>query len=922
MLLDQCDNILGRSFCALADGATSPITSSIEYFRDEYLAHLEQAAARSTRPPPPSSPPQERTGMTSPTGSTRTARRRREDRPGHADHRRRRGQRAQGHPGHPGRRADRHPDPAVLRPPAARPGRRLPAVPGRGPDAGNGRGMPKPQASCTIAVCRRHGGEDPAHLAGRRQGPAGRHGVPADQPPARLPGLRQGRRVPAAEPGDVQRPRRVPVPETKRTFPKPINISAQVLLDRERCVLCARCTRFSEQIAGDPFIALIERGALQQVGIYEQRAVRVLLLRQHDPDLPGRRADLGGVPLPLPAVRPGLHAVGVRALRRRGCALRTDHRRGKVTAPAGRRRPRGQRGVELRQGPLRVPLRPPARPAHHARWSATTRPASCAPASWPEAFDVAARGLAAAARQGRRADRRPAHRRGRLRVRASSPASRSAPTTSTSAPARTRPRRPTSSPRTSSGTRPRGRPTPTSRRRRAVLLVGLRARGRVADRLPAAAQGGPQARHQVVLDRPVHHARPAQDARHAGPRPPRATRPPRSEALAARPATSAARRRRRASWSASGSRPCPGALSAAAALADDHRRPAGLGPAPRRGARRARGRLPAGPAARRPPGRRRRRPRRPRHRLGRRPCRTTPAATPTRSSRPPPPASSTRWSSAASTRRPARPGARAAPRSRPPASWSASRSAPARSPSAPTWSSRSPRSPRRPACSSTGRAGSARSTRCCASRSALPDLRVLAGIADEMGVRPRLPHRRARPAPRCRSSAPGTATRAAFAPDLSGARVAGPRRPPATVEARAGDAGSCCSTTGRMLDGDDYLKATARTPVALVSRGDAAARSASPPASTSRSTGDRGTSTLPVGVADLPDGVVWAPTNSGLGAAAVRRRDLAARTGRSARHERTARGTGRMRDGLGRRQGHPEGLRPRPLVGRGSSRPC
>jgi len=38
-LLDQCDNILGRSFCALADGATSPITSSIEYFRDEFLAH-------------------------------------------------------------------------------------------------------------------------------------------------------------------------------------------------------------------------------------------------------------------------------------------------------------------------------------------------------------------------------------------------------------------------------------------------------------------------------------------------------------------------------------------------------------------------------------------------------------------------------------------------------------------------------------------------------------------------------------------------------------------------------------------------------------------------------------------------------------------------------------------------------------------
>ena len=57
----------------------------------------------------------------------------------------------------------------------------------------------------------------------------------------------------------------------KRTFEKPINISAQVLLDRERCILCARCTRFSEQIAGDPFITLNDRGALQQVGIYEEK---------------------------------------------------------------------------------------------------------------------------------------------------------------------------------------------------------------------------------------------------------------------------------------------------------------------------------------------------------------------------------------------------------------------------------------------------------------------------------------------------------------------------------------------------------------------------------------------------------------------------------------------------------------------------
>ena len=43
-LLDICDNILGRAFCALGDGATSPITSSIQYFREEYIAHLTQGA--------------------------------------------------------------------------------------------------------------------------------------------------------------------------------------------------------------------------------------------------------------------------------------------------------------------------------------------------------------------------------------------------------------------------------------------------------------------------------------------------------------------------------------------------------------------------------------------------------------------------------------------------------------------------------------------------------------------------------------------------------------------------------------------------------------------------------------------------------------------------------------------------------------
>ncbi|MCG2798722.1 MAG: NADH-quinone oxidoreductase subunit G [Cellulomonas sp.] len=57
--------------------------------------------------------------------------------------------------------------------------------------------------------------------------------------------------------------------DVKRTFPKPIAVSTQILLDRERCVLCQRCTRFSEQIAGDKFIDLQNRGARQQIGAFD-----------------------------------------------------------------------------------------------------------------------------------------------------------------------------------------------------------------------------------------------------------------------------------------------------------------------------------------------------------------------------------------------------------------------------------------------------------------------------------------------------------------------------------------------------------------------------------------------------------------------------------------------------------------------------
>ena len=53
--------------------------------------------------------------------------------------------------------------------------------------------------------------------------------------------------------------------EEKRHYEKPIPISDLVHLDRERCILCDRCTRFADEIAGDPLIQFTERGNSTQV---------------------------------------------------------------------------------------------------------------------------------------------------------------------------------------------------------------------------------------------------------------------------------------------------------------------------------------------------------------------------------------------------------------------------------------------------------------------------------------------------------------------------------------------------------------------------------------------------------------------------------------------------------------------------------
>ena len=133
----------------------------------------------------------------------------------------------------------------------------------------NGRAFPKPQASCTIPV-------EPnmivktqltSPVADKAQ--KGVMELLLGNHPLDCPVCDKGGECPLQNQAMSNGRPDARLDGYKRTFEKPIAISTSVLLDRERCVLCARCTRFSEQIASDPFITLNERGALQQVGIYE-----------------------------------------------------------------------------------------------------------------------------------------------------------------------------------------------------------------------------------------------------------------------------------------------------------------------------------------------------------------------------------------------------------------------------------------------------------------------------------------------------------------------------------------------------------------------------------------------------------------------------------------------------------------------------
>jgi NADH-quinone oxidoreductase subunit G len=178
--------------------------------------------------------------------------------------------------------------------------------------------------------------------------------------------------------------------DVKRTYPKPIAISSQVLLDRERCVLCARCTRFSQQVAGDPFIELFERGALQQVAIYSDQPFESYFSGNTVQICPvgaltgaayrfrARPFDLVSSPMVCE------HCAS-------GCALRTDHRRGKVLRRLAGDDPQVNEEWNCDKGrwAFTYAARPTASPP---RSCATTTPAGCGGVV-DEALERAARGL-------------------------------------------------------------------------------------------------------------------------------------------------------------------------------------------------------------------------------------------------------------------------------------------------------------------------------------------------------------------------------------------------------------------------------------------------------------------------------------------------------------------------------------------------
>ena len=291
--------------------------------------------------------------------------------------------RAQGDADHPRRRADRRPDPAVLRPPAARPGRRLPAVPGRGGGPAQAGRLLHHARSPTAWSS---GPSSPSAVADKAQ--QGTMELLLINHPLDCPVCDKGGECPlqnqAMSNGRADtrfRRRQADLPEADRDLQRRSCSTASAAC----CAPAAPASR--EQVAGDPFIELFERGALEQVGDLRGRAVRVLLLRQHRADLPGRRADQRAVPVPRPPVRPA-HRRRASASTARPAA-RSAPTSAAARSPAGwpARTRRSTRSGTATRAASRSATPRPDRPADDAAGARTRRPAS-----WSS---VLARGLGA-----------------------------------------------------------------------------------------------------------------------------------------------------------------------------------------------------------------------------------------------------------------------------------------------------------------------------------------------------------------------------------------------------------------------------------------------------------------------------------------------------------------------------------------------
>jgi NADH-quinone oxidoreductase subunit G len=184
--------------------------------------------------------------------------------------------------------------------------------------------------------------------------------------------------------------------DVKRTYPKPLPISTEILLDRERCVLCARCTRFSQQVAGDPFIELFERGALEQVAIYEDEPFESYFS--------GNTTQI----CPVGALTSAQYRFRARPFDLRsensvcehcasGCAQRTDYRRGRVTRRLAGEDPAVNEEWNCDKG--RYAFRY-ATSNERLTTPLVRRDGELQPASWPEAWAAAAAGLLAAREDG------------------------------------------------------------------------------------------------------------------------------------------------------------------------------------------------------------------------------------------------------------------------------------------------------------------------------------------------------------------------------------------------------------------------------------------------------------------------------------------------------------------------------------------